>query len=135
MAETIPRCPYCQKLSVLIDSSEVYRQSHGNIWICRPCKAWVGVHQTGDLEDIALGTLANEEARLWRQKAHAVFDPLWEAKIKRHGVSKNKARRGAYKWLAKELDIDYRKCHIARMQKEECQRVIEVCSKCYKKVQ
>lgn len=120
-------CPHCGKLAGLVDSKEVYRESHGMIWICRPCKAWVGVHK-GDGQNRPLGTLANAETRHARKMAHKRFDPLWQARVG-NGISKNKARTEAYAWLAGHLGIPAEACHIAMFDLETCVRVIEICAR------
>lgn len=84
-------CPYCHAEAVLVDSAEVYSRSYGNIWLCRPCHAWVGVH-TNDGLNRPLGRLADTELREWKQRAHAAFDPLWKGKMRRDGCSKGQAR-------------------------------------------
>ena len=39
-------------------------------------------------------------------------------------------RDHAYRWLADRLGIDPSECHIAMMDIETCQRVVEVCAPC-----
>lgn len=120
-------CPYCGKPAVLTDSAEVYRRSYGMIWICRPCKAWVGTYKDG--KNTPLGRLANAELRDWKKKAHAWFDPLWKAKIRRDHCGKTEARTAAYAWLAKKLGIPGEECHIGMFDIEMCKKVIEICRK------
>jgi uncharacterized protein DUF3268 len=118
-------CPYCGKPAGLVDSKEVYRESYGNIWLCRPCQAWVGVHKN-DGKNRPLGTLANSETRHARKMAHARFDPLWQTRQGKHG-SKGKVRSEAYAWLSGHLGIPVNDCHIAMFDLKTCVRVIEVC--------
>jgi len=119
-------CPYCGKLAALVDSSAVYKNSYGMIWLCQPCQAWVGVHKN-DGENRPLGTLANDETRHARTMAHKRVDPIWQS---RHGqgLSKNKVRGSVYAWLAKELGIDPEDCHIGLFDLKTCVRVIEICA-------
>lgn len=138
-----PICPYCERPAILRDSECVYNRSYGMIWICVQCQAWVGVHK-GTTKP--LGRLANKELRDWKIKAHAVFDPLWEAKYKHRlagGASKSGrpggahykkayARGSAYKWLAGEMGIDSKQCHIGMFDVEQCKQVVVICSKYYK---
>ena len=105
-------CPYCDRLAVLTDSSEVYSRSFGTIWLCAPCKAWVGVHK-------------NSETRHARKMAHARFDPLWQNRPA--GTPKGKARSAAYAWLADHLGIPVKDCHIGLFDLKTCVRVIEIC--------
>ena len=124
-----PICPYCNSPSVYVDSEEVYSRSYGMIYLCRPCRAWVGVHK-GTTKP--LGRLANAELREWKKRAHAAFDPLWKAKIERQGCSKRKARGKGYTWLASQLGISTEECHIGMFDVEMCRKVIETCSPYYK---
>lgn len=124
-------CPYCGDEAVLTDSKEVYGRSYGNIWICRPCDAYVGVHNDG--KNQPFGRLANKELREWRKKAHAVFDPRW----KRHmtgwkGVTKGgkkhaSPRTKAYRWLSVQLGIPLEGCHIGEFDVDMCKKVVEIC--------
>ncbi|WP_213308271.1 zinc-finger-containing protein [Paraburkholderia sacchari] len=120
-------CRYCQNPARLVHPGAVgypYRSDFGPVWICVPCEAWVGCHK-GTTN--ALGGLANAELRDWKMKAHAAFDPLWQAKIRRDGCSRSKARRAGYRWLSEQLGIPPEKTHIGYMSVEECQRVVQVC--------
>jgi len=133
-------CPYCSSPAVLTDSVEVYHgNSFGMIWLCRPCQAWVGVHKGTDKP---LGRLANKELRDWKIKAHAAFDPIWEAKLRHRraggkgksgkdsggpGYKKEYARGAGYKWLAVQLGIPKADCHIGMFDVETCKRVVEIC--------
>lgn len=94
------------------------------IYLCRHCKAWVGVH---DGTDKPLGRLANAELRSAKVHAHDCFDPLWLGKIRRDGCSKKQARMAGYKWLADQLGIETDRCHIGMFDVDMCNRVVEVC--------
>lgn len=121
-------CRYCNNAASLMRAGESgypYRRDFGPVWICVPCDAWVGCHK-GTTN--ALGGLANAELREWKQKAHAAFDPLWEAKIRRDGCSRSKARRAGYKWLSEQLGIPFKKTHIGYMSVDECKRVVDICA-------
>ena len=112
-----PKCPYCDSDSVLADSAEVYGgKSYGPIYLCRPCKAWVGCHKG---TSNPLGRLANAELRKWKMAAHSAFDPLWKTRKMR--------RRGAYKWLSDALGILEEKCHIGMFDVDLCKKTVEVC--------
>jgi len=116
-------CPYCDNKSVYVDSNEVYARSYGMIYLCRPCKSWVGVHKG---TSNALGRLANSELREAKKEAHFYFDKLWRAKIAT-GVKKGKARGKAYKWLAAELGIPLPETHIGWFDVDMCKRVVDIC--------
>lgn len=119
-------CTYCDKAATLD------RHAGFLVWACHDCDARVGVHKGTNKP---LGTLANAEARKWRQKAHAIFDPMWQEKMKRERISKRAARHKAHTWLGDELGYMKGKCHIARMQTRMCKRVVALCEKYYKKVE
>lgn len=120
-----PTCPYCKGKAVLVDSSFLYGgKSYGNVWMCHPCDAYVGTHPNGK----PLGRLANKELRELRKKAHAYFDRLWKAKMRRDKCSRSAARKAGYKWLAEQLDMPVEKCHIAMFGIRRCKKVIEVCT-------
>ncbi len=121
-----PICPYCRTASEFVSSIEVYDRHRGMIYLCRSCGAYVGVHKETSKP---LGRLANAELRQKKQMAHKWFDRLWRAKIRRTGVSKTVARRAGYKWLAKQMGIDRKKCHIGMFDEEQCMMVVYICSK------
>ncbi|MEP6727578.1 MAG: zinc-finger-containing protein [Bacteroidota bacterium] len=121
-------CPYCEKESEFVDSAAVYGTSYGMIYICRPCQAWVGVHEGTDQ---ALGRLADYELRQLKILAHRWFDPIAiEGLINEFytvyiaGIT---TRQKAYHWLASELSIQPAYCHIGMFDVEECKQVIAVC--------
>ena len=60
-------CPYCGKPTEYVDSSIIYGRSYGMIYLCRDCRAYVGVHKGTDQ---ALGRLANAELREAKKEAH-----------------------------------------------------------------
>lgn len=123
-------CDYCDGEATLVDSSRVYSKSYGPIWYCEPCGAWVGVHKTADKKGLSckpLGRLANAKLRRAKMHAHEVFDRLWVAKIRGFKWPKNKARRAAYAWLAKEMGIAHDECHIGNFDEAQCAKVIEIC--------
>lgn len=120
-------CDYCGKPAKLIDSALLYGMSYGMVWSCDPCGAYVGCHKNSK-NHIPLGRLANPELRMWKRKAHAYFDPLWQRKMEMQGCAKNVARQAGYKWLSKMLNIPAEKCHIGMFDVETCRKVVEVCS-------
>lgn len=125
-------CRYCKGAAELKkkgDRGYPYERNYGPMWVCEPCKAWVGCHPG---TENPLGGLANKELRELKMEAHRFFDPLWKKKIEKEGCSKGFARRAAYKWLAKQMGMNIKLCHIGYMNNEECKRVVEICSKFYK---
>lgn len=127
-AITPPTCPYCQASSQLVGADVIYPHrpdlSHKRFYACAPCAAWVGCHD-GTL--VPLGRLANAELRKAKIAAHAAFDPLWQARRKWEGCSKTRARGAEYAWLATELGIDRRECHIGLFDVDLCIRTTEAC--------
>ena len=110
-------CDYCEQETVFTDSAEVYGgRSYGMIYLCRPCKAYVGVHKNTNRP---LGRLANAELRRMKVSAHAAFDHIWK--------DGEYTRKQAYKWLASELGIDGKDCHIGMFDVDTCHKVVEAC--------
>lgn len=122
-------CNYCLQPAQLIRFGEPFypygKRDYGPVWACPPCQAYVGCH---DGTENALGRLANAELRQAKIEAHAAFDPLWKTKMEREGCSKSHARKAGYKWLAEQLGIPYKKCHIGEMDVGQCARVVEICN-------
>lgn len=124
----MPTCRYCQTPAVLTRYGDVdypYFVDYGPIWVCAPCRAWVGCHPGTEK---ALGRLANAELRKAKQEAHAAFDRLWQRKIKKEQCSKSYARKAGYRWLSEQLGIPFKKTHIGYFDVEQCRRVVEVCT-------
>ena len=118
-------CPYCNKKAELVDSKIIYGISYGMIYLCRRCDAYVGVHKNSK-KFVPLGRLANAELREWKKKAHSVFDRLWRIKMIREKCSKTHARKSGYKWLAKQLEIEVKDCHIGMFDVNMCQKVVSI---------
>lgn len=114
-------CPYCQQPAELVQGKQVYPRAFELaqlwFWKCTPCDAWVGTHRNSN-RHAPLGTLANEELRLLRQRVHAAFDPIWQ---------RSGNRRKVYEWLAQQMGIDLKDCHIAKFDEVQCVMVIEIC--------
>ncbi len=116
-----------------MSSAELYNgRNYGPMWLCRPCAAWVGVHNNSP-RYLPLGRLANAELRAAKQAAHAVFDPLWQRKLipdrrPRQKGEKKRARGDGYHWLADQLGIPFEQCHIGLFDVETCKRVIAICT-------
>lgn len=117
------KCPYCGGGVKLVPSSVVYPHYKGNkkVWVCEnypKCDAYVGCHPN---TEIPLGRLADKRLRTLKSEAHKQFDPLWK--------SGYMTRDKAYKWLAKELNLTSRECHIGKFDNHMCNKVIEICRK------
>lgn len=121
-------CPYCEAPAVLVSGDVIYPYRSDlrakRFWLCQPCDAYVGCHAApqGD-GTVPLGRLANAELRQAKIAAHAAFDPLWhQARPKRP-----MKRKAAYTWLAEQLGIPRKQCHIGKFDVEQCKRVVELC--------
>lgn len=130
-----PTCPYCGEVAVFRPSSaEVYRgRDYGPVWVCAgypSCDAYVGCHPDG----VPLGRLAREELRDLKKAAHALLDPLWRARMRRDGLKKEHARARAYAWLAEQLGIDGKDCHVGMFDEETCWRAIRLLRPHYDKL-
>lgn len=112
---------FCGSTASLKSNSLLYGKEYGNgkAWICDKfpvCRGSVGTHPDG----APLGTIANEETKEWRMKAHAVIDPLWKSGMYR--------RRIVYGKLSKALG---KQIHIGESDKETCQKIIEIAPKLF----
>lgn len=112
-------CRYCGHPVAFTTNSEIYGKEYGNgkCFLCRNCRAFVGVHTD---TNIPLGTLANDELRAWRKEAHYWFDKLWK------GTTKITNRYKAYGWLANEMKLDRVHTHIGMFEIKQCQEVIRL---------
>jgi len=121
-------CPYCGKPTEYVDSSVIYGNSYGMIYLCRDCRAYVGVHKDTDQ---ALGRLANAELREAKKEAHFYFDQIAKTnlinKIWKKHIPNMSNRNKAYLWLSNQLGIPREICHIGMFDIESCYRVIELC--------
>lgn len=129
MVTEAPACPYCGLTAVIVGGDIIYPHlphfAGRRFWKCFSCgDAYVGCHPGSDKP---LGRLANKDLRLAKTHAHAAFDPLWEAKMERDKISKGEARSRAYRWLASQLGIDPKDCHIGMMDIQACRRVVLIC--------
>lgn len=115
----IPKiCRYCGSPVVYTSNAEIYGKEYGNgrCYLCRSCRAFVGVH-TGT--NIPLGTLADDGTRKARNLAHNYFDKLWKQ------PTRIMTRYEAYKWLSRLMGLKLEMTHIGLFEKEQCKRVIE----------
>jgi len=62
-----------------------------------------------------------------RKRLHQVFDRLWMGKMRRDGCRRYEARRAGYQWLAEQMEIDEKDCHIGKFDEDRCQRAIAIC--------
>jgi len=124
-------CPYCGgNAQFRPTSNSIYHgKDYGPVWVCWPCQAWVGCHPD---TNAPLGRLADKELREWKIKTHAVFDPIWQNRLKIKAAidpryKQGMARGGRYKKLAIAMGIPVQECHIGMFDVERCKQAIEVC--------
>ena len=74
-------CRYCGNPVVYTSNAEIYGREYGEgkCYLCRNCRAFVGVHPG---TNTPLGTLANEELRRYRKAAHYWFDQIWKKPLR-----------------------------------------------------
>lgn len=80
------------------------------------CKACHGAHPNGE----PLGTPADADGKVWRRKAHAVIDPIWQSLPERW---RSKGRGRVYKWLRDQWP-GRKSVHIAGLTAAECQELV-----------
>lgn len=111
-------CNICGGKVEYIPNYKIYGKSYGSGWCyhCKDCDAYVGTHKPRPKE--ALGLLANEEMRNWKQWCHREFDKLWSGGNvynKEHKIVEIIkpiiSRKQAYSWLAKEMKLSGNECH------------------------
>jgi len=113
MKKRVVKCPYCKKRAEYVDSIAVYHKSYGMIYLCWPCKAWVGVHKHTDKP---LGRIADRKLRLWKRRAHEVFDLLW----KTGGMGRTKA----YSYMRKIMSMNKSEAHIGKFDVDQCKKLV-----------
>lgn len=113
-------CNLCGGKVEYIPNSKIYGKSYGSGWCyhCTECDAFVGTHKPRPKE--ALGILANEEMKKWKQWCHNQFDILWKGGIicewtdkgfKKTTVKPKLKRQKAYYELSKLMNIELKNCH------------------------
>lgn len=107
------KCPYCNGNTVFVDSKEVYGKSYGFIYICRPCKSYVGVHKG---TKIALGRLADQPLRKAKIEAHKYFNHIFE--------TGSLTRKESYDWLSGIMGLPKHETHIGFFDIQQCKDVV-----------
>lgn len=103
-----PVCDYCGEKALLArfgDAAYPYRDEHGELWVCPPCDAWIGIFPRSR-RHVPLGRLANAELRQAKSDLHAALEPLVAAKMRRDGCNAFEARAKGIRWLATQLGQD-----------------------------
>ena len=113
-------CPYCGHEALFVFGDIIYPHRRDlwkkPFWACEPCGAYVGCHPG---TENPLGRLANSELRSAKVSVHAAFDPLWR--------SGRMSRNAAYRWLAENLGIEVRHCHVGMFDVEMCRKAVFLC--------
>jgi len=119
MSEVL-KCQYCNEPAKLVGGEAVYPHRKDlytkRFWLCTPCEAHCGCHPGTDRP---LGVLAKKDLRKWKSRVHDHFDPIW-----RGGAMK---RKEAYLWLANELGIEFKDCHVGLFSLDQCKKAIGLC--------
>lgn len=90
-------CPYCGRETELVNADKIYsRKGLGMVMMCKPCNAYVGVHESGPNKGKAKGRLAGPSLRSLKIRVHAELDRLW---------STPEERKRMYKDLSEFLSI------------------------------
>lgn len=132
LIRTAKICPYCGEKPQLVDSSVIYNgRSYGMIYLCKPCNAYVGCHKN---TTNPLGRLADKDLREWKKMAHKYFDNLWARSANHNKITRPAARKNGYAWLSKQLDIEYKYCHIGMFDVETCKEVVDLCKPYYREL-
>lgn len=116
-------CPYCGAEVIRAHVSECYLDTNKvnadyYIYMCSnypECDAYI---KENPKLKIPQGSLANKNLRELRQRAHYFFNQLYlyeDYKIK-----------DAYMWLASEMNLDGRECHISLFDEAQCLKCIEL---------
>lgn len=117
-------CQYCNEPAGLVGGDVIYPHRedlyHLKFWNCSPCGAYVGCHKAGNNQGDGtkpLGVLANKDLRKVKYLAHASFDTIWKSKMM--------SRKEAYSWLAWELQVPKKECHIGMFTIQQCEKIVE----------
>ena len=123
LAKIAPACHECGGPSEIAQAEAIYpnrpdlwQRQDGTkpwYWLCSKCWAYAGVHPR------TLQPLGSP--------AHAAFDPLWRRRMRISNLTQNVARGRGYKWLAAQLGIDRKDCHIGMMDAATARRVVQIC--------
>lgn len=123
-------CPHCGSLVEIVSHTTMYGRPYSSWpWLYRctdqmpgvECDARIGIHP---FTAIPVGTMATEQVRQARTRAHTAFDPLWRGP----GHSRGRATRlAAYAWLAEAMGLPVEHTHIGLFGIEQCEQVVQLC--------
>ena len=112
-------CSYCDKPTDFVDSIKVYQESHGYIYYCKDCQAWVNCINV----DQALGSLADKNLRNLRRQVQQLLQPMIDRKVS-YGYDRKKVHVKVREWISKILSCAIEEAHVAMMTDEQCHRMI-----------
>jgi len=131
-----PTCDYCGEAAELVMGDVIHPNDPKKLgkyfWQCKPCDAWISTHENSPSHK-PVGRLANAELRAAKRAALDVFTPLWMVGFERHQrsrgsfASKSDCISIAYVWLAEQMGIPDKRCHIGTFDVEQCNHAREVC--------
>lgn len=113
-------CPECGADMVLRDGK------FGKFYGCERYPECTGAHGAHQKTMKPLGVPADSNTRKLRVRAHKALDKFWKKLPEKERGDK---RRWAYRWLAQQMGMTEKECHIGRFTAEQCLKVIEICSK------
>lgn len=109
------KCMECGAEAGLTDGRSIYPHRpdlYSKAFYLCECGAYCGCHK-GTTKP--LGYPCGPDTRKARSAAHAAFDPIWQ--------QGRMSRNAAYKWLAAQLGIEPKRCHIGMMDAATASRV------------
>lgn len=113
------RCDVCGAETSLVHNIEIYGKPVGEWeWHVLCSDPDCGAHvETKPGTSIAVCKMSTPQTRQARVMAHRVFDKLW---------SNSFQRRSAYAWLAQQMKLSRRECHIKLFSYEQCHEVVRL---------
>lgn len=122
-----PACLECGAVATLTDGRTIYPHrpdlAELPFWLCG-CGAYTGCHKGTQHPK---GRPAGPATRQARMAAHAAFDPLWRRRAELDGLNVHHARAKGYKWLAAQLGLEGKACHIGEMDAATARRAADIC--------
>ena len=113
------KCDNCNSNRVgLTSNSVIYGEEKGKwpyVYYCDDCTAVVACHpNTYD----PMGYMAPSKIRRLRARLHKLLDPIWKLNYLN--------RSDAYDWLARQLSLADRTCHISQLTQLQLETAIEL---------
>lgn len=132
--QAVVGCPACGRPMQLRPSRD---PSSPDWWGCTGYPA-CDVRQSAGKDGQPVGVPADKETRQARIRAHDALDPIWDGALEVYqDESKDSsltveqllqiARGRTYSWLADQLQMDRKDCHVANFDLFHCELVVKVC--------